>query len=81
MTDRAASSAATYIVCSAVAVVAGFVLLAKGFWSDYAALLSLGVPLLWTILLAIGLLRHGKRALWLLAVAPFALYQLCSCSS
>lgn len=68
MTDRAATSSTQYVSFSAVAVVVVFLWAVEGqdilFW--------LVLPVLWTTLFVIGLLRYGKRALWLLLVLPLA---------
>jgi hypothetical protein len=37
-------------------------------------LLAFANPALWTALLVLGWRRYGRRALWLLLVAPFAFY-------
>jgi hypothetical protein len=44
--------------------------------SFIAALLYIFLlPLLWVALLALGVWRHGMRALWMLPGAPLALYR------
>jgi hypothetical protein len=46
-------------------------------WPDSASAMHLrvfGPAVLWLILLAAGLVGYGKRGLWLLVGAPFALF-------
>jgi hypothetical protein len=72
-------SSTAYIIFAAIVILVGFLLMpgalsATDRMKHYY--FFFGNAAVWTVLFAIGLLRYGKQALWLLVAAPVAFYPL-----
>jgi hypothetical protein len=69
------------LVISLLVAICGFVAAMYGLHSRGSTLADVGIVMLWTygpaalwlVLFIVGLIVHGKRGLWLLVGAPFAL--------
>jgi len=72
-------SSTAYLIFSTFAIVVGFLLTASAGEPRPGVatyLLVFGNPAAWAVLFIVGLIRYRAAALWLLLLAPIALYKL-----